>query len=148
MIAPLRRRHRTLWRVLAALLPAAYVAALAARPTWPEEPAEDRERRALAAADRVDWEEQGLLLARLGEELVVVPRGARAGAPDRLLYWSAGTAAGEADRLPEDARLLGPVGGRARAFPLPADASGSLHLYSLGHGEHLGARAWPPGRSE
>ncbi len=147
MIAPLRRRHRLWFPILAVVVPILYVLALAARPRPPiaELPA--------ALAGSVDGE-----LVRETEDLFgdhpVTTRVRRGDGgwqvelepaavivrPEVLVYWSA-SAAGES--LPAEAFLLGSLAGvRARVFDLPTAALGRdgwLVLYSLGHQEVVGA---------
>jgi hypothetical protein len=83
VIAPLRRRHRRTFAVLAVLLPTLFAAALLVREQTP--------RVAELPARR---------------ELGRTPLLAQPVAPDPLLYWSAGSVAA-GDPLPGDARLLG-----------------------------------------
>ena len=141
MIAPLRRVHRFGWPAVGVATAALFVVALQARPEWPVEGAAD------AGTADLELVDQSLgLSVRDGEVIAVDREGPHA--PDRLLYWSAEVGA---DALPPGARLLGPVGGPARRYTLPEGETGSLFLYSLGHGELLAALPLPlarPGRDD
>lgn len=147
MIAPLRRRHRTLFVVLSLAVPALFLVALAHRPPAPQVPelppefasggAEAGERLELfagyAALRTVNGGGAHLTL----EALEPLRR------PGVLAYVSTDA---PTDQLPTDAHLLGPVTwGQARTFTLPPAAvhGGHLVLYSLPHQEIVDTAALP-----
>lgn len=155
MIAPLRRRHRLTTTVLALAVPVLYGIALTGRPA---EPTADALPPALAGASPAGEliHDYGALFA--GQAVATRLRGA---GPDRwieleprgpiarpevLVYWTPETA-GPADRLPQDAFLLGALAGlRPRTFAVPAGAlgrDGRLVLYSLGHQEVVATAQLP-----
>ncbi len=111
MIRSLRRRHRATAFLLALLLPAAFVAALAARPA-PEPQLGERVRAALGFSLGVDA--FGRLVLELDASGAPV-------IPDALVYW-APDASGERE-LPPGAVLLGALPqDAARLFILPYPA--------------------------
>lgn len=152
MIAPLRRRHRLTVASLAVALPVLYVVALAARP---DEPVVDQLPPALAeaAAGEVDQDFGELVTDPAvavrsrtdgAQWWVELDPGAPIALPEVLVYWTPSTVA---DRLPEDAFLIGSLAGaRARAHGMPRDAlgrDGTLVLYSLGHQEVVASAPLP-----
>lgn len=147
MIAPLRRRHRAMFVVLAVAVPTLFLAALARRPEAPQVPKLPAELAGTAAAEAQPLE----LFAGYASSLAVNATGAHLTlealeplrAPDLLAYFSVDISA---DRLPADAHLLGPVAwGQARTFALPPAAAGGGHvvLYSLAHQEVTATAALP-----
>ena len=155
MIAPHRSRHRVVFILLALLLPAGFVMALAARPELPtstEIPlAADERVETGVLVDESDALLDGALVLRVfrGEArrslpiLELEPAGELT-LPDALIYWTAGTAT---DALPEDARLVGTIGGlRARRLRLPVevrDGPSAIVLYSLAHDGILASHPLP-----
>lgn len=151
MIRALRVRHRAVFLVLAALLPAGLAVALGSRRSVPPSPApvevpeiavsSTPPRTALVGGAGV------AVLARFWDrtESAAAVLELRAehdlGAPDVLLYWAPAPRAGEtgatgsAGSLPEGSILLGPfVGTSPRRFRLPEGQDrGLVALYSLGH---------------
>lgn len=146
MIIELRRRHRRIVYSLGFLLPAAFVAGLAARHPVPV-------ASALPAAlapesrrfDRVVWDRAGLwpqtairtlLLCNQsggGGFAVELSAPAEIAGPDLLVYWVPG-GTNSAPALPENAIFLGAfVQTKPAAIPLPGEAAsnGALLLYSL-----------------
>jgi hypothetical protein len=150
VIRPLRRRHRQVWGALAVVLPAVYVAALAARPAPPRL---DPLPPALVSGVPEGAAELGVrdnlwrgavlrtrLLALPGGGLAVeLAASAVPAVPTPLVYWSSGAEAasagetaerpGEApglcahEGLPAEATLLGPLGfGGPTVLPLPEAA--------------------------
>lgn len=147
MIRSLRARHRAIFVVLAALVPAGYAAALlgrrAAPPTsaWPEAtvtPAASGDERLvtwspISLRTRIRRADDGTLAVALESWREPAP-------PDALVYWSA-SEPGDGE-LPDDARLLGPLGNGPRALSLEhAPEGGWLVLFSLGHGEVVASLA-------
>ena len=124
MIAPLRRRHRVMTVLLAVAVPAVLVAALGSRRAVPA----SRLPATLAAGPTTST---ATVRSHDGSVEIALPATV---APGLLAYWTSQDVSG---RLPDDAVLLGPVGGsRLRTFPLPHDAdSGRIVIYSLGHQE-------------
>lgn len=156
MIAPLRRRHRLMLTTLAIVVPVGYVVALAARPDapiTPELPTALAGTTVGATAGEVDHDFGELftdpaIVVRAGSDgsrwwIELDPRSA-VSRPEALVYWSEAPAA---DRLPEDAYLIGSLAGnRARTFTLPVEAlgrAGHLVLYSLGHQEVFASASLP-----
>ncbi len=150
MIAPLRRRHRALFVVLALALPVGVVAALRARPDFPID------ANVRPAAPHVLGRGTTAAVTALGVELhlaldrdsLLIEALDDPKVPDLLIYWSAQAPAPGA--LPADARLLGELPGtRLSAFPCPPESrppgastlTGSLYFYDLGHATLLGALA-------
>lgn len=134
MISPLRRAHRVMWPIVGVVTATLFVVALRARPEWPVDAGS-------TSAEPADVELAGQSLGlsvRDGEVIAVDREGPHA--PDRLLYWSADVGA---EALPAGGRLLGPVGGPARRYALPAGETGALYLYSLAHGELLASIPLP-----
>jgi len=133
MITPLRRRHRWLAPVafLGALL--GLGAGLAARPTELVERA-----RQARAAGRLP--EGARVIAARPHYTVALTAAGRLrlmpelalDAPDLLVY-SASAAAGEAEQLPSDARLLGPASPTTATEFAWDGRDATLILYSLGH---------------
>jgi hypothetical protein len=147
VIAPLRRRHRRLFAVLALALPIGYVGALLSRPQMP--------RDALRETDLPDvvlWSDADALRplevtvsmrrpptppdGSQPEPVVALEPRTAPLVPDLLLYWTAAPASIGA-ALPDGAFLLGAFGGdRGVAFrPCAAQSStaGRAVLYSLAH---------------
>ena len=134
MIAPLRRRHRWTWVVLAVGVPALYVAALAARPTWPTEPARGLPSEAGGAErPRVELAGEGVAVSVTDEAVVVEPLGGPL-PPDLCLYWTS-TESGRLDGMPGDARLLGAVGAGRVVLPHQPLDRGTLCFYSVAYAE-------------
>lgn len=136
MIASLRRRHRFMFLGLSAGLPVLLAAALLDRPAIPAAnlPGELLARASgdqLAAGDAA-FSNHRATIARFADSLEL-QMGSALRAPDVLAYFS--TAGGDVEAgLPQDARLLGAVDpNRPNLYPLAADATGHLVLYSLGH---------------
>lgn len=165
MIASHRRRHRLLVVLLGPLALGLLLAAWAAR----EGPARVAALPAFASADAaagalgsgdalwqredlfVDWPARVTAYASTGRAapgLALELKPLRPLVlPDVLLYWSHG-AETVADRLPQDAHLLGRIGGPiVHRFALPAVAArgpaGQLVLYSLGHQEVVASATLP-----
>ena len=139
MIAPLRRRHRGMFVVLAVAVPTLFLFALAHRPRAPEVPELPPELAGTAPAESRPVE----LFAGYASSLSTDATGTHLTLealeplrqPDLLAYFCTEAPAG---RLPADAHLLGPVAwGQARTFALPEAAAGGGHvvLYSLPHQE-------------
>lgn len=138
MTRELRRRHRMATLALALLLPAAYVAALAARAPSPVAAsslaAPLGEPSLVATGARVTLP-SGVTLARDADGARVVELDSRGlGAqPDALAYWSAEPPRGES--LPPDVFFLGALaedGARAWRLPEPAQAGGgNLLVFSV-----------------
>ena len=149
MILHLRQRHRRLFSVLGVLLPAAFIAGIAARRPVPsmgllpdglastavQFPFREWRRVDLFSKAPVQVscvrEESGR--GRLALEFAA---GQDFVKPDLIVYWLDGRTA-VADTLPEDARLLGAFTPGV-PLPLPEDAvksQGVLVLYSLADGE-------------
>jgi hypothetical protein len=145
VIAPLRARHRAMVGALALTLPLGFAAAIGGRVPeaagpLPEALAEERAelgpvlREVAAASGGRRFE---LALDRAGVVELAQVSGERA--PAVLAYWSAGA---PGDELPGDAVLLGSLGEGARRFALPpaaGEGSGTVFVFSLGHGEVLAA---------
>jgi len=140
MIAPLRRRHRSIFVVLAVAVPALFLAALAHRPVAPQVKKLATELVGTAPTAGRPLE----LFADYASSWVVDADGAHLTLealaplrqPDLLAYFSAN--APTATHLPVAALLLGPVTwGQPRTFTLPKAAAGGGHLvlYSLPHQE-------------
>lgn len=66
------------------------------------------------------------------KRLLVMQKGEPA--PDTLVYWT--VAGGAIEELPKDAQLIGTVGSKARAYPLPT-GRGQVVFYSLAYGQVL-----------
>ena len=120
MIQPLRQYHRYAFTVLAAVLPAIWVAGLAARrPIVIAEPGPCRIELATAGGNRLEVDARELW-------------GSAVDAPDALIYWSEEAPA--AEHLPVKARLLGSLqSARHGAIFIPSGEKGRgyLLLYSL-----------------
>lgn len=151
MIRALRVRHRVAFAALALIVPAGYAAALLGRRGPPPASAWPAESTLAAPAGRarvVMWSSIELLmeLRRGGDGALFVSAlsWSEPAPPALALYWSAGEPAdGE---LPPDARFVGALGGAPSELALhDAPAGGWLVLYSLGHGEVLGALALAEG---
>lgn len=146
MIRSLRARHRAIFVLLAVLVPAGYAAALLGRRAPPPAsawPGEGPTGATTGARRTVMWSQLELLteIARSDDGVLRVRAlsWSEPAPPGLALYWSAGDPAGE---LPDGARFLGALGPAAREFELRDVAEGGwLVLYSLGHGESLGALA-------
>ena len=138
MIRELRRRHRRAALGLALVLPAAYVAALAARAPQPVVAGSLAhslgEPSSAAAAERVTLAPR-VTIAKDPEGRRVVELDTRGleTQPDALVYWSASPATGES--LPPDAFFLGALPESAvRAYRLPEPAragGGSVFVFSV-----------------
>lgn len=148
MIAPLRRRHRSMFVVLAVAVPALFLTALAHRPTAPLVPKLPIELVSTTPSAGQSLE----LFADYAASLLVDADGAHLTLealaplrqPDLLAYFSTGAPA--ASSLPAEAHLLGPVAwGQPRTFALPPAAAdgGHLLLYSLPHQEVTAAAELP-----
>ena len=161
MIRPLRRRHRLMWFVLAALLPAGLALALLGRqPTA----VQAELPTALAATSGAFPHELargersylgiGLEVRLLGSDaegtklaVEVRPTGSLQHSPDPLLYWTD-------HELAElgQAYLLGPLGGSVtRTYPLlagTAPGQGRLFVHSPALAATLFDIALPPGLDE
>jgi hypothetical protein len=146
VIRRLRARHRAIFALLAVLVPAAYAAALLGRrappqaSAWPDEGISGASE---GAARTVMWSQVELLTATArtadGALRVRALSWSEPAPPGLALYWSAGDPGGE---LPDGARFVGALGPATRDFELrDVAADGWLVLYSLGHGETLGALA-------
>lgn len=153
MIRPLRQRHRRVFTALALLLPAAWTAAILARPlelapateALVESPFSAVEPLALAtAADLGPWGDLPLSAVvgtdGAGRALVEFRASAPLAAADLLVYWTPSWSPGA--ELAADARLLGRLGRGPARWPLPR-ASGWLVLYDLARAELVAARALP-----
>lgn len=141
MIRALRERHRRIFLVLTATLPAGYLGLLLLRAPHPGPltplPPDGGNRQAVGAP--VTLLESPLLTAQLLAApdtnvplAVEVTPEADPAIPDLLLYWApTGAAGGE---LPPDAVLVGALSGsRPQVLPLPdsgTTAGGHLFLYS------------------
>lgn len=146
MIRSLRARHRAIFVLLAVLVPAGYAAALLDRRAPPPAsvwPGEGLPGASEGARRTVMWSQVELLteIAR-GDDGALRVRAlswSEPAPPGLALYWSAVDPAGD---LPDGARFVGALGPAAREFTLRDVAGGGwLVLYSLGHGETLGALA-------
>ena len=132
MIAPLRRRHRAVFTLLALLLPVGLVAALRARPSFDTFEPGDATQGALA----VDGLEAPLV-AVLSEDVLELRALIDPKVPNLLVYHSQLAPPGAG--LPPDARLLGALPGtRPTSFELGSSA-GVLLFYDLGHSTLLGS---------
>lgn len=148
MIRSLRVRHRRVVVGLAVLVPAVFIAGLAARrpagkgislpPGLQTEPATSVLLQ-LEGGDRLDWSVALLDPAEVeGPPRVAVTLRSDPKLPELLVYWARGGPA-PAERLPDAGRLLGPLPGSGTAvFEMPLRAfvyEGQLVVYSLPHGE-------------
>ncbi|HVS19788.1 MAG TPA: hypothetical protein VMT18_14380 [Planctomycetota bacterium] len=145
MIRPLRARHRAIFALLAVLVPAGYATALLGRRApapesiWPAPPTSERvadgpERSVMwspiSLLTRLRRSNDGTLGVRLESWEEPAP-------PATILYWSPREPVdGE---LPAAARFVGALGAAPRELVLRDAPDGWLVLYSLGHGEVLGA---------
>jgi hypothetical protein len=141
MIQPLRSVHRCVFSGLAVLLPAIFLAGLAARYSRPrtsmEAPQLPSSARLVLKSDEL-WKKHPIRSqfyrdANDPHGVHVVLRPLReVNEPDLLLYWSAAEARGGA--LPAEAQLLGSLVA-GKAWPLPQEAGPTSHLilYSLAH---------------
>lgn len=150
MIRTLRQRHRLTFRMLAFLLPAAFVVSLAARKPVPVV-------HALPAAlqnPSLPYEPTGILrtnlFAKVPVQIRFLKRKGRAEQfavelsgdknmlePDLIVYWIPDGAA-TLDKIPDTAVLLGSYGPAAMDLPdQAAELRGILVLYSLANGEIL-----------
>jgi hypothetical protein len=158
MIRPLRVRHRRIIAVLAVVTPLLFVAGLLARRPIPATidlaigtTVEDHPGHEVLSRDDDAWGGLPILTEWLrapgdpaGDPAVSLELTGPLKQPDLLLYWDASPREGG---LSDEARLLGPVGGRRRdAWDVPAsDRPGRLVLYSLAHGEVVATAAPPDG---
>ncbi len=152
MIAPLRRRHRWTFILLAIALPTLVVAALSQRPGRDLAPSTNPDRLPIPASSTTldplfdDPPSRGHLWAEGNQALLAVDNPGATRQPDVLLYWTGSAeAASDGDRLPTDAVLLGPLPSRgSRLYALPrATAGGQLLLYSLAHQQLTGRATLP-----
>ena len=165
MIAPLRASHRRTVGALAAIVPLAFAAAIAARPKMPVSAADPQlewlaEAGLLAESAAADLTVEALRLRvfvrrtvdlsdpeeEVTPEFVVLPE-VDPERPDVLVYWSPASTA-EVESIPEDALLLGTLAGsRPRVFLAGRKTTwpvgGALLFYSLAHGELLATAALP-----
>jgi hypothetical protein len=146
VIAPLRRLHGRLLAALSVLVPAGFLAGLAARtpePRMAELPGSLAEGPAPPAAAADLWKRDDLFRLPIDAALSRAPDGGLAVTleprsdlrrPEVLVYWAP---SGEgASNLPPDAILLGRLSGTARRtfrLPVAEEPGGGLFLYSLGH---------------
>lgn len=150
MIRSLRQRHCGMVCALAALLPVAFAAGIAARrpvpvaASVPPALADPADRFGNLTWTKTDvWPDHRILtnLRRDASGAVAVEFLFRdITKPDVLVYWAAGQAPVR-EGLPENARLLGAFAHRA-PLPLPADArgeTGRFVLYSLADHEIVAA---------
>ncbi len=152
MIARLRRVHGLLC-ALSPFLFVPLVAALVGRKPDPVAAQLPPEPRGVAAMDLGSLSDIAMareLASPIGAVFVLgAPDAARIlvmqkgePAPDTLAYWTSRPGALEA--LPEDARLLGPVGQAPRSYARPS-GPGQVVFFSLAHGAVL-AHGAPEGR--
>jgi len=150
MILPLRQRHRRMFAVLGVFLPIAFVVGVAARRPIPYRTppplATDLQASQTEVWSRSDFFRKipvnvRLLRGPMGSFYSVEFLPGRSFAkPDLLVYWVTGTLT-IADKLPDDARLLGAFN-TSVPLQLPDDASSSggvLVLYSLADNEIVDA---------
>ena len=149
MILPLRQKHRWIVCTLAVVLPAAFVFGVAARRTIPlVKPVDINLGIEPHAYGTIVWSDpNGWPGKRISTSLWTDPLGSLAvefmfdelAGPDVLVYWLSGNPV-PADRLPENAQLLGPFSNRER-LPFPGKPRGQLGrflLYSLANHEVIG----------
>jgi hypothetical protein len=146
MILPLRQRHYHVFAVLGVLLPIAFVIGIAARKPIPHRPVPSL-LAALRDSQTEMWNRRDffpkipvsarlLRGARGSFYMVEFHPGSGFAKPDLLVYWVAGNPV-IADKLPDNARLLGAFGA-SLPLQLPSDAisaGGVLVLYSLADNE-------------
>ena len=148
MIRPLRIRHRRIFTALGLMLPIAFGLGIAARkpvPVATNLPAEFNLGASPYAAS--DWEETDIFThapvhvltlrrpIRGGRPTIALTAGPDFVKPDLLVYWLAGKSKA-ADRLPDEAVLLGAFGSPALSLPDEATRmDGAIFLYSLADGE-------------
>ncbi len=131
MIRRLRTRHRRIFLLLAAVLPAVVVLGLSGRPRFPLVPGP-----ALLSGESSTLDFGGLPVraTRDGSQLLLQPERDPA-APDVVVIWSAAGL--------QDGVVIGTLAGRQpRQVALPGPR-GRLFLYSLGHDELLGSAELP-----
>ncbi len=144
----LRNRHRVTATVLAAIVPAVFVAGLAVRPDLPTNatlPGAGIADAATEALTVIDGAQFGIGRIMSGESLTAVvlapePGGGGLGKPDVLVYWSPDNPSGQS--APADGLyLLGVMAPQQkRVFDLPPAAAsrpGYLSFYSLAAKEML-----------
>jgi hypothetical protein len=141
VIQKLRRRHAAGFLTLAVALPVALILALAGRRQATRNATVPADPRGLATFDSssvADIANAAVAPSTLGGSfvvgasshyLVVAQRGEPA--PDVLAYWIASIDA--VATLPQDARLLGPVGSSPRRYQRP-EGLGHVAFFSLAHG--------------
>ena len=145
MIQPLRTCHRRTFVVLAVVLPALFVAGLAARRQAAEPQAAAPDAYTLVSSDAGHWHQRHIKInvftntIQPGARWVQLVPQEELREPDALVYWSDAQPSGA--NLPAKARLLGALDPTAR-YALPENAEGFLIVYSLAHQTVVDATAF------